>query len=369
MRPSYPWPKPQMNLLNEAEKLATAAAVIKQQIEQSTAKGAVELSATVKAAQQASDRTQQQFATTIGNAIADWQSEIAALGTSGMVVADALKDLPRTAQAIAEEMPKLARRLRTAGTRLGDAPRTNADIMGLFDKIPGTSKLGASEWDIRVFLSDKHGSHIYPHSKSGSNGAKNILWEVGADNIRRGARTMTAGEQGYIRFYNAIDSILKNSTTVAKLGITATGTAVLTQAIVTALAYTLDLHRGDITPEAFKGKLTEAAVSAGIATPIFFIIFVAVMALFPEIVVVLSAPAVVAGFNTLFGIGVTLPIVQSLIRHIEADGFGSELKTQYEEAISRGEAVVQNSSQRLRQQWHQLFEQLSTEVEPAGETT
>lgn len=357
-----------MNLLDKAEKLAIAAAAVKQQVNQTTAKGTIELSAAVESAKQVGESTQQQLSTAAGQAISNWQSEIAAFGTSGMAVANALKDLPHTAQALAEEMPKLARRLQTAGTRLGNAPRTNADIMGLFDKIPGTSKLGASEWDIRVFLSDKHGSHIYPHSKGGSNGAKNIVWEVGADNIRRGAKTMTGGEQLYIRFYNAVDSILKNSTTIAKLGITATGTAVLTQAIVTALAYTLDLHRGDITPEAFKGKITEAAVSAGIATPLFFVIFVAVMALFPEVVVVLSAPAVVAGFNALFGIGIALPMVQSLVRHIEADGFGSEVKTQYEAALSRGEAVIQSSSQALQQQWQQLFKQTPIETEPVVET-
>ncbi|MEL6854540.1 MAG: HNH endonuclease, partial [Cyanobacteria bacterium J06607_13] len=100
--------------------------------------------------------------------------------------------------------------------------------------------------------------------------------------------------------------------------------------------------RGDITPEEFKSKIIEAAVSAGLATPIFFVIFIAVMAVFPEVVVVLSAPAVVAGFNVLFGIGVALPIVESLVRHIEADGFGSEWKAQYEGTISQGEAIVQD---------------------------
>ena len=67
---------------------------------------------------------------------------MAAFGTSGMVVANALKDLPRTAQALAEEMPKLARRLQTAGTRLGDAPRADADVMGLFEKIPRYFQVG-----------------------------------------------------------------------------------------------------------------------------------------------------------------------------------------------------------------------------------
>lgn len=328
--------------MNPAKKLQIVAAAIQQQINQATAERAAELNTAIESAKQSGERSQQQLSMALGDAITNWQSEIAAFGTSGMVTANALKDLPRTAQALAEEMPKLASRIRRAGTRLGDSPRTDADIMALFDKIPGTSKLGASERDIRVFLSDKHGSHIHPHSKGGSNSAKNILWERNVDNLRRGAEVMTGGEQLYIRFYNAVDSIVKNSATIAKLGITATGTAVLTQALITALAYTLDLHRGDITPEEFKSKIIEAAVSAGLATPIFFVIFIAVMAVFPEVVVVLSAPAVVAGFNVLFGIGVALPIVESLVRHIEADGFGSEWKAQYEGTISQGEAIVQD---------------------------
>jgi len=34
---------------------------------------------------------------------------------------------------------------------------------------------------------------------------------------------MSGGEQIYIRFYNAVDSIVKSSEAIAKLGITATG--------------------------------------------------------------------------------------------------------------------------------------------------
>ena len=311
-----------MNLLEHVERLVVSALVAKQQTDRAVARGAEALGAAATSARQAGDGAQQTL-NSVGQTLADWQTEIVSLGTSGVVIADALKDLPRTAQALAEEMPKLARRIQSAGTRLGDAPRTDTDVMGLFNKIPGTSKLGSSEWDIRVFLSDKHGSHIRPHSRGGSNSASNVVWEVGADNIRRGARTMTQQEQLYIRFYNAIDSILKNSTTIAKLGVTATGTAVLTQALITALSYSLDLHRGDITVEEFQRKIIEAAISAGIATPIFFVIFIGVMALFPEVAVILSAPAVVAGFNALFGVSVALPLIQSFIRHVEATGLGS----------------------------------------------
>ncbi|MBD2114299.1 MULTISPECIES: HNH endonuclease [Cyanophyceae] len=256
-------------------------------------------------------------------AVSSVQTTLAGAATSGAAIAQALQDLPRTAQELAAEMPKLARRVQTAGVRLGDTPRSEADVMALFNKIPGTSKLGASERDIRVFLSDKHGSHIRPHARGGSNGAENIVWEVGTNNLRRGADMMTGQEQVYIRLYNAVDSVLKNSLTIGKLGLAATGTAVLTQAVVTAVAYTLDLHRGDITAEEFRDKIVAAAVSAGIATPIFFLILITVIALFPEIAVVLSAPAVIAGFNALFGVSIALPIVQSILRHVEAGGFES----------------------------------------------
>ncbi|MEO0410067.1 MAG: HNH endonuclease, partial [Cyanobacteria bacterium P01_A01_bin.135] len=77
-------------------------------------------------------------------ALEAWQAAIAGLGTSGALTANALKDLPRTAQLLAEEMPTLARRLQTAGIRIGEEPRLDTDVMGLFNKIPGTSKLKAS---------------------------------------------------------------------------------------------------------------------------------------------------------------------------------------------------------------------------------
>ena len=166
---------------------------------------------------------------------------------------------------------------------------------------------------------------------------------------------MTAGEQLYVRVYNAVDSLLKNPTAIARLGVTATGVAVLTQTLVTALAYTLDLYRGDITIEEFRDKITAAAVGAGIATPIFFLIFIVVMALFPEVVVILSAPAVVAGFNALFGVGIALPIIQSILRHVDAGGFGEEAQQAYSDAIQQGNAAITAASQETQQWWCNLL--------------
>lgn len=306
--------------------------------------GALEVTAAsaakVEVIKQKSAQAVQQGFVAIGDNLEQTKIAALGLGASGIAIADALKDLPKTAAELAREMPKIAYRLQNrAGLRLGDAPRSDADVMQLFDKIPGTSKLGANETKIREFLADKHGSHIISRKDGGSNGADNILWEIGTDNIRRGARTMTGGEQVYIRFYNAVDSIVKNSGTIAKLGITATGTAILTQMIVTALSYVLDLHRGDITVEEFRDRIVQAAVSAGIATPIFFVIFIAVMALLPEFAILLSAPAVVAGFNALFGVGIAIPIMQSLLRHVEAGGFGEDVAEGYQALMGKAQPL------------------------------
>jgi hypothetical protein len=268
--------------------------------------------------------------------------------TSGMVIADALQDLPRTATELAADMPKIASRLRYgAGLRVEDLPRSDIDVMKLFEKIPGTSKLGANEHTIREFLSNKHGSHVIPRSQGGSNGADNIVWELGINNLQRGAEVMTVGEQVYIRVYNAVESIISNSGTIARLGITATGTAILTQVVVTAISYSLDLYRGDITVEDYQHLIFSNAATTAIATPIVFLILVAVLALLPEFTVILSAPVVVAGFNALFGISIAMPIIQSLLRHAQAGGFGQEVSEGYENLIKDGQAFVEASTSQI----------------------
>lgn len=333
-----------------ADQVSESAQTAAQNIEETLV--AVQTTGLEKAAE-VQDWMQQstQHSIEVGNtAIQQLQASIAGLGASGLMIADSLKDLPRTAADLSREMPKIAQRLRQgAGIRRGDLPRSDADMMGLFDKIPGPAKLGANERTIREFLADKHGSHIQPRSQGGSNGADNILWEVGSANMQRGAAVMTHGEQLFIRVYNAIDAILKNSQTIARLGLAATGTAILTQAVVTAISYALDLHRGDITTEEFRDKIIAAAVSAGIAAPIFFLLLVVIMALFPEFVVLLSAPAIAAGFNALFGLSIATPIIQSLIRHVEAGGFGPDVKAQYVATADEAQSTLQHSLQSAQQ--------------------
>ena len=90
-----------MTLSDNAEKLAIAAAAVKQQIDQAAAKGAEELSTAIESAKQSGEEAQERLSAAVGETVSTWQSEIAALGASGMATANALKDLPRTAQALA----------------------------------------------------------------------------------------------------------------------------------------------------------------------------------------------------------------------------------------------------------------------------
>ncbi len=264
------------------------------------------------------------------------QQIAAGLGASGQVLTQALQDLPTTAQALAQELPQVTERIRRAGLRIGEPPHTDADLMALFDQIPGPAKLGIDEAQIYQFLSDKHASHILSRKNGGSSRADNLVWELGIWNMARGSRNMTPAEQLVIRVYNAVDVLCANSATLARLGLTSLGISVITQTCVTAIAYALDLQRGEITVEEFRDRVLQAARDAGIATAIFFPILIAVIALLPELTVLLTLPSVVLGFNALLGLSIAAPIIQSVMRHLEADGFGEEAAADYRSLFRTG---------------------------------
>jgi hypothetical protein len=253
------------------------------------------------------------------------------VGISGKALVDALSDLPKTGAELAQEMPRVATRISRAGLRPGDPLRSDPEIMALFNKIPGSSKLGAKESNIRQFLADKHASHIMSRHHGGGHHSKNIVWELRTWNLARGSRDMTMTERLWIRVYNAVDSIRVNSGTIARLGITTLGVAVISQTCVTAIAYALDLSRGEITVEEFRDRVIESAQQAGLATVIVFPILITVIALVPELTVLLTIPGVAAGFNLLFGASLAVPILESVIRHIEAEGFGEEVSLYYQD--------------------------------------
>ena len=223
-----------MDFINEARNLADTLKDKVQEAANNTAKGIEEVVEEIKnttveittsSINAVTDlpATAQQGFQSLQNATKAFKETAISVTTSSLAIADALQSLPRTAAELALEMPKIANRLRyRAGLRVGDLPRSDTDVLKLFEKIPGTSKLGANERTIREFLSDKHGSHIIPRSQGGSNGADNILWEVGVDNLRRGAKVMTVGER-----HSFVDPAkLRNCLQLQLLDITATRRAI-----------------------------------------------------------------------------------------------------------------------------------------------
>ncbi|WP_225894032.1 hypothetical protein [Atlanticothrix silvestris] len=92
-----------------------------------------------------------------------------------------------------------ARRLYKGGIRLGEPTRTRIQAQEMLDKIPPSQRVGidgnSADVNTQKYLSDKHASHIKPHSKGGSNDPKNIKWENAKDNLARGDKPMTSQEQ------------------------------------------------------------------------------------------------------------------------------------------------------------------------------
>jgi hypothetical protein len=82
-----------------------------------------------------------------------------------------LQDLPLSA----------VRRLYKGGIRPGELPRTRVQAQQMLEKIPPAQRAGIDSKSAGVnaqkYLSDKHASHIKPHSQGGSNDPKNINWE------------------------------------------------------------------------------------------------------------------------------------------------------------------------------------------------
>ena len=96
-----------------------------------------------------------------------------------------LQDLPLSA----------ARRLYKGGIRPGEPTRTRVQAQEMLEKIPPSQRAGvdgkSAASNAEQYLSDKHASHIKPHSKGGSNNPNNIKWENAKDNITRGDKTMS----------------------------------------------------------------------------------------------------------------------------------------------------------------------------------
>ncbi|MFB2971367.1 hypothetical protein ACE1CD_20570 [Aerosakkonema sp. BLCC-F183] len=99
-----------------------------------------------------------------------------------------------------DDLPLNAKhRLYKGGIRPGEPYRTDIQAQEMLGKIPPSQRAGidgkSAGNNAQNYLSDKHASHVKPHSKGGSNHPNNIKWENGKDNIARGDKPMSWQEQ------------------------------------------------------------------------------------------------------------------------------------------------------------------------------
>ena len=145
------------------------------------------------------------------------------------------------------------RRLYKGGVRRGEPIRTRIQAQEMLDKIPPSQRAGIDSQtaanNAKEYLSDKHASHIKPHSKGGSNDPSNIRWENGKDNMARGDKTMTSQEQMRLNAKYHFD----NLTGAVKAGLHAAPMGAAVGAVTTVpfslLTHALRVVRGEISAQ------------------------------------------------------------------------------------------------------------------------
>ncbi len=167
-----------------------------------------------------------------------------------------------------------ARRLYKGGIRPGETPRTRMQAQAMLEKIPPSQRAGidgeSAANNAGQYLSDKHASHIKPHSKGGSNNPNNIKWENAKDNITRGDKTMSWQEQMRLNAKWQFDNLagaVKAGFQAAPLG---AAVGAMTAAPFSLLINALRVVRGEIsateaTTETLKDTVMGGAVGGATA--------------------------------------------------------------------------------------------------------
>jgi hypothetical protein len=198
-----------------------------------------------------------------------------------------LQDLPLSA----------ARRLYKGGIRPGEPTRTRVQAQEMLEKIPPSQRAGvdgkSAASNAEQYLSDKHASHIKPHSKGGSNNPNNIKWENAKDNITRGDKTMSWQEQMRLNAKLQFDNLagaVKAGFQAAPLG---AAVGAVTAAPFSLLTNALRVVRGEISAqEATTATLKDTVMGGAVGGATAFVT-TAVVAACPPIAIALTivAPA------------------------------------------------------------------------------
>jgi hypothetical protein len=188
-----------------------------------------------------------------------------------------------------------ARRLYKGGIRSGDPIRTRVQAQEMLDKIPPSQRAGidgkSADVNTQKYLSDKHASHIKPHSKGGSNDPKNIKWENAKDNLARGDKPMTSQEQIRLdakRHFDNLTGAVKAGVKAAPLG---AAIGVATTAPFSLLTNALRVIRGEISAQEAAIETLKDTVKGGTVGGVTAFVTTTVAAACPPIAIALTAAA------------------------------------------------------------------------------
>ena len=220
-----------------------------------------------------------------------------------------LQGIPQDFSSLLNAMPKVAMRMKTAGMR--GSQRSSEDAFQLFKKIPAF--IESNERKVRVWLSNKDGSHIDSYANGGSSNSTNTFLENSKVNRARGSTNVKQIEIIRSIFRNGAEAIIQNSKDIIKIGSKATITAVLIDEIAENGVHLIELARGEITVDEFMEYLQVAATRTAISTAAFYTLSILAISFVPEVAVpFFASPAIVTASQIVLGSRLAIPLIAKL---------------------------------------------------------
>jgi hypothetical protein len=220
-----------------------------------------------------------------------------------------LQGIPQDFSDLLNAMPKVAMRMKTAGMR--GSQRSSEDAFQLFKKIPAF--IESNERKVRVWLSNKDGSHIESYANGGSSNSTNTFLENSKVNRARGSTNVKQIEIIRSIFRNGAEAIIQNSKDIIKIGSKATITAVLIDEIAENGVHLIELARDEITVDEFMEYLQVAATRTAISTAAFYTLSILAISFVPQLAVpFFASPAIVAASQIILGSRLAIPLITKL---------------------------------------------------------
>lgn len=171
------------------------------------------------------------------------------------------------------------------GTRHGG--RTVADAQELLNQVPSSHLVDKKL--LADYMSDKHISHIQPHSKGGSDASTNLKIENGKENMIRRDNPMTAKEQRAIDAKANLDNLTGAVQRGMEAGLKGAVIGAVTTLPFSFLRNALRVSRGEMTSQEAAMETGKETLMGGAVGGVTAFTVTAVASAFPPIAIFLTA--------------------------------------------------------------------------------